>query len=212
MFKEQITNQLKTEHKSFGLSNEAIDRIASVIEKTVTKEDEIDSVIKSADTITLIAGELQKMRDREIRSRADLQKSFDAYKGEHLEKQENSSEDPKKDDYIKRIEALEKANKEMVEAAKKSARLSEIRSKLKDAGLENENILELVIEKVEIKDEEGMDDLVERLKADYNSKYTKFYGESPIPRTHSNIPPKYSGTEDDDFVEILRKEGKLPQE
>ena len=75
--KQKIIAALKTKYQRFGLSNEAIDRIASAKEKTVTSEEEIESAVADAQTMELIANELQKMRDKEIRNRTDLQTTFD---------------------------------------------------------------------------------------------------------------------------------------
>ena len=83
--KEKIIAAFKTKYLRFGLSNEAIDRIASAKEKTVTSEDQIEAAIADAETMSLIATELQKMRDKEIQSRTDLQASFNAYKEAHPE-------------------------------------------------------------------------------------------------------------------------------
>lgn len=92
MFKDKIADKLKTEYKSFGLSNEAIDRIASAREKTVTEESQVETAIKDAETMKLIATELQKMRDSEIQKRTDLQREHDDYKAKHPE------QDPQKKD------------------------------------------------------------------------------------------------------------------
>lgn len=83
--KTKIAAALKTKYKRFGLSNEAFDRIASAKEKTVTTEDAIEEGISDTQTMELIANELQKMRDKEIQSRTDLQSSFDDYKTKHPE-------------------------------------------------------------------------------------------------------------------------------
>ncbi len=88
MFKEEIATALKTKFKSFGLSNEAIDRIASAKEKTVTEQDQVETAVEDAETMKLIAGELQKMRDAEIQKRTDTQRAFDTYKEKHPEKQD----------------------------------------------------------------------------------------------------------------------------
>ena len=64
MFKEQIATALKTKYQRFGLSNEAIDRIATAREKTVTSEGEIEAATADVVTMELIANELQKMRDK----------------------------------------------------------------------------------------------------------------------------------------------------
>lgn len=83
--KTKIAAALKTKFKRFGLSNEAFDRIASAKEKTVTTEEAIEEAISDAETMELIANELQKMRDKEIQNKTDLQASFDSYKTKHPE-------------------------------------------------------------------------------------------------------------------------------
>ena len=90
--KKKIAEALKTKYKSFGLSNEAWDRIASAKEETVTKEEEIADAIANVETMNLIAQELQKMRDSEIQKRTDLQRVHDDYKAKHPEKQEEGEE------------------------------------------------------------------------------------------------------------------------
>lgn len=87
MFKEKIVEGLraKSEIKRFGLSNEAIDRIASAREKTVTEESQVETVLTDAETMRLVAEELMKHRDQEITKRTEAQSAFDAYKVKHPE-------------------------------------------------------------------------------------------------------------------------------
>ena len=92
--KQKIIDAFKTKYLSFGLSNEAIDRIASALEKTVTKEEEIAEALAKVDTMNLIASELQKMRDKEIQTRTDLQNSFEDYKKKHPESNPDPDPDP----------------------------------------------------------------------------------------------------------------------
>lgn len=95
--KKKIAEALKTKYKSFGLSNEAWDRIASAKEETVTKEEEIADAIANVETMNLIAQELQKMRDSEIQKRTDLQREHDDYKAKHPEKDPDPNPDPDPD-------------------------------------------------------------------------------------------------------------------
>lgn len=90
--KKRIAEALKTKYKSFGLSNEAWDRIASAKEETVTKEEDIEAGISDVATMDLIAKELQKMRDSEIQKRTDLQREHDDYKAKHPETQPSGGE------------------------------------------------------------------------------------------------------------------------
>jgi len=102
--KTRIAEALKTKYKRFGLSNEAIDRIASAKQETITKEEDIETGIADAATMELIANELQKMRDKEINNKTDLQRSFDDYKAKHPEGQPTPPDpdpnpNPKPDDW-----------------------------------------------------------------------------------------------------------------
>lgn len=87
MFKEKIVEGLraKSEIKRFGLSNEAIDRIATAREKTVTEESQVETVLTDAETMRLVAEELMKHRDREISKRTETQSAFETYKAAHPE-------------------------------------------------------------------------------------------------------------------------------
>lgn len=99
MFKKEIAEKLKTEYKSFGLSNEAIDRIALAREKTVTEESQVETAVADAETLKLVAAELQKMRDSEIQKRTDLQREHDDYKAKHPDKTDPDPDpDPDKTD------------------------------------------------------------------------------------------------------------------
>ena len=87
MFKEKIVEGLraKSEIKRFGLSNEAIDRIASAREKTVTEESQVEAALTDAETMRLVAEELMRHRDQEITKRTETQSAFDTYKANHPE-------------------------------------------------------------------------------------------------------------------------------
>lgn len=93
--KTKIAEALKTKYKSFGLSNEAWDRIASAKKETVTKEEDIEAGISDVATMDLIAKELQKMRDTEIQKRTDLQREHDDYKAKHPEVKKDEDEEGK---------------------------------------------------------------------------------------------------------------------
>lgn len=96
MFKEKIVEGLraKSEIKRFGLSNEAIDRIAAAREKTVTEEAQVETVLTDAETMRLVAEELMKHRDQEITKRTEAQNAFDAYKVKHPETNPDPDPDP----------------------------------------------------------------------------------------------------------------------
>ena len=85
MLKEQILEALKTKYKAYGLSNDALDRIASLREKTVEKAEDIEGAVMDATTLDLIAKEIQRQRDQAIQKNSDTQRAFEAYKAAHPE-------------------------------------------------------------------------------------------------------------------------------
>lgn len=210
--KAKLLAALKTEYKTLGLSDKAFDGVASVLAKTVTKEDEIDGVVKADETKALIKA-YQADADKLRQEKAQLQSEYDAYKREHPETTpptEPPTEDEDTKKLLERIEALEQENKEAKSKAARSEKISAIRSKMKENGSDNDNILDLVLDKAEFKDGEKVEDIATRLKSEYDTTFTKFYGDGPRPHHHGNSTPEYKGTEDDDFVDKLRSEGQLP--
>ena len=190
--KQKIIAALKTKFQRFGLSNEAIDRIASAKEKTVTKDEEIESAIADAETMELIANELQKSADKERRDKSTLQKSFDEYKEKHPEA--NPDPDPNKDkdkdkdtepewarklrESNERIEARFKAD----DAAKLNAQnLSAVEAKLKALGCTNPGILKSVLKGFALAENEDVDAAATRLQGEYNTSYKETFGDGPMP-------------------------------
>ncbi|MBQ6097927.1 MAG: hypothetical protein IJK99_09290 [Bacteroidales bacterium] len=212
--KAELLTALKTEYAKSGLSDKAFDGVASVLVKTVTKEDEIDGVVKSDETKNLIKA-YQTDTDKVRTEKATLQAEFDKYKKEHPETKTPPKTEEEDSETIKQmkaeIEALKLANKEKDEKAARAEKMASVRAKMKEQGSDNDNILDLVLDKAEFKDDESIDDIATRLKSDYDAKYTKFYGDGPRPLHHGKTVPEYTGTEDDDFADSLRSEGVLPK-
>lgn len=97
MLKEQILEALKTKYKAYGLSNDALDRIASLREKTVEKEEEdIEGVIADTTTLDLIAKEIQRQRDQAIQRNSEAQRALEAYKAAHPEQDKGGEGDKDK--------------------------------------------------------------------------------------------------------------------
>lgn len=186
--KQKIIAALRTKYQRFGLSNEAVDRIALAKEKTVTSEDQIETAIADAETMALIANELQKSADVERRKASDIQKSFDSYKEKHPEQtgnqetqqQQQQVEEP---EWAKKLrESNERIERRFAaeDAAKKSAEnLSAIEKKLKDAGCDNPGILKGVLKGFALGENETIDDAAGRLQQEYNNSYTETFGEGP---------------------------------
>ena len=97
MLKEQILEALKTKYKAYGLSNDALDRIASLREKTVEKAEDIEGAVADATTLDLIAKEIQRQRDQAIQKNSESQRAFEAYKAAHPEPDKGGEGDKDKD-------------------------------------------------------------------------------------------------------------------
>ena len=96
MLKEQILEALKTKYKAYGLSNDALDRIASLREKTVEKAEDIEGAVADATTLDLIAKEIQRQRDQAIQKNSESQRAFEAYKAAHPEPDKGGAGDDDK--------------------------------------------------------------------------------------------------------------------
>jgi len=219
--KSIIVASLKTKYQHFGLSNEAIDRIASAKEKTVTSEDQIESAIADAETMRLIANELQKMRDKEIQSRTDLQNTFDQYKEKHPEKSEpdpNSKQTGEEPEWAKKLrESNERIEARFAaeDAAKKNAEtLKDVEEKLKAAISQssfNQGVFKSTLKGFALKEKEEIEDAVVRLKADYDANLKETFGDGPIPGVSVQaFGDAKSAT--DAKNEFLKKQGLLPKE
>lgn len=216
--KEKIALALKTKYQRFGLSNEAIDRIASAKEKTVTSEDAIESGIADTETMGLIASELMKMRDKEIQQRTDTQRAFDTYKEKHPDGDPDPNPNPQpqppkpqenqEPEWAKKLrERFEREDREKAEKTRRDA----LTARLKMEGCGNAGVLKFTIDGYQPVENESEDDAAARLKDAYNANYKSVFGEGPIPGFGGNGfgDPKTATEAKNDF---LRKQGRLPQE
>lgn len=202
MRKEEVITALKTKYLGFALSNEAVDRIASVKEKTVTEETDIETAISDAETMELIANEVKKVADRERRSRSDLQKTFDDYKKNHPEeveepgKEKGGEEEP---EWAKNLR--EKMERREAEESRRET-LESVKSALKSSGCTQEEVLRLSLVGFSMKEGETQDQAVARIKADYDASVKKIYGEGGAPAPQGGGAP---GGGNDDAAIARRK-------
>lgn len=218
--KDKIALAVKTKYQRFGLTNEAIDRIALAKEKTVTSEADIDSAIADAETMTLIATEIQKMRDAEIQKRTDTQRAFDTYKEKHpaTDPTPPTPPNPKEGEEPEWAKKLREQNEALTArldaqdkaAAAKATRLT-VESKLKAEGCTNAGILNLTLKGFALGENETMEAAVARLKEEYNASCKEAFGDNPRPIVGDPAfgDPKAAITHKNDF---LREQGLLPKE
>lgn len=200
MFKEEIATALKTKYQRFGLSNEAIDRIASAREKTVASEGDVEAAVADVATMELIAFELQKMRDKEIQSRTDTQRAFDTYKEKHPDKTPEPPTPPTppqpgpmdEPEWAKNLrERFEREDKE-----KKDKQVRDtLTARLKMEGCSNTGIIKFVMTEYSPVEGESEDDAVKRLKESYSSAYTETFGAGPIPGYGISIPAEINAAD-----------------
>lgn len=218
--KQKIIDAFKTKYQSFGLSNEAIDRIASALEKTVTKEEEIAEALAKVDTMNLIASELQKMRDKEIQTRTDLQNSFNAYKEKHPETTPPTPPTPpnpneQEPEWAKTLrqqnEHILARQKAEDDAKAQKELVARLEAGLKKAGCVNAGILSGVLKGVALQKDETEEAAIERLKGDYNASVKAIFGDGPIPPAAGGSAFGDAKTALDKKNAFLRQQGLLPE-
>ena len=215
MLKENIAIALKTKYQRFGLSNEAIDRIASAKEKTVTSEDAIEQGIADTETMGLIATELMKMRDKEISNKTDLQRAFDSYKEKNPAPKPNGDPAPEpqkptdvpEPEWAKALrERFEREDKEKADKVVRDA----ITARLKMEGCTNTGILKSTMKGFTLGPDETEESAVARLKTEYNDSYKEVFGDGAVPGLGGQpfADAKSATAHKNDF---LRQQGLLPQ-
>lgn len=212
----KIKNALKTEYATMGLGEKALDGVASFLVKTITKEEEIDGVIKSEDTKNLMKafqGESDSLRNRA----AQLEKDFNAYKESHpepsVQKEPKQDEEPEwarklreqNEALASRLDAADKANK-------LASNLASVRARLEKEGCGNKGILNSTLKGFAMGENETEDAAVARLKAEYQASFKETFGDGPVPQIGGNVfgdDPKKAAEAKNAF---LRQSGFLPQE
>lgn len=216
--KDKIIAVLKTTYSNLGLSDKAFGGVASILEKTVTKEEDIAAAVEAPEISALvkaIQGETDSLRGRN----AQITKELD-----ELKRQKNVDPEPGgepggkpggKDGamaaLVAKVEEMEKRMKERDEQARHDARIASIKEKLVSGGSKNENILGLVLKGAAISDDETDESAAERLKKEYDTTYKQFYGDGPMPPAGGG-PGAEGGNPDKALIDALVKSGKLPNE
>lgn len=201
---------LKTRYANFGLSKEALDRVASQRFKTIANEDEIDADIASGDTMILIMKEMQGSADALRANNAKIQKELDDFK---KPKQEPIVEPNPYEQQFGEMQKAISEMKAMFEANEKKARnesvLASVHAKMKSMGCTNEYIRTTTLANITIGDNDTADSLAEKYKAVYDANCKAAFGDG-------YVPPKgnTAGGDEIDFsamVAGLQASGDLPK-
>lgn len=219
--KTKIFNALRTKYQRFGLSNEAVDRIASALEKTVTDESGIEDAIAEASTMTLIAEELQRSADAERRQRSTLQKSFDEYKEQHpSDVRTDPDTKPSADDAVlkllKQMQEDNKALKARLDAKDALAKTDEMRAKvlegLKASGRDDAAVTNIIMRQFAVGEGDTEASLIEKYRGSYDADYKMIHGDGAVPPMGNLFPrgEKPNANEFQGAVDRLRAKGVLP--
>lgn len=205
---------LKTKYASFGLSKEALDRVALQRVKTIANEDEIDSDIANTETLMLIMKEMQSSADTQRNRATQLQKDLDDLKknqpNDQTQEQEQESELAKQ---LQTLTNLVTTMQNERAAEKKKAQtetiLTQVREKMKANGCTDGLILKLTLKGIKVEDTDTVDSLFEKYKPIYDQTLKEERG-------NGYIPPRGNGganaeADNDAETEILQRRGLLPK-
>lgn len=194
--KKQIFDALKTKYAQLGLSDRALDGVASLLEKTITDANGIDAAISEASVAGLLKGyqsELDALRTGEAAAKRDLEE----YKKAHPAGDPNH-QDPPKDanaEVLRMLQELKASNEslknrldESESKARRADLLAQVRATLKQGGRGIDPLLDVVLFSPQIADTDTAETLVERYTKDYDDKYALFYGNGAVPPAGTPTP------------------------
>lgn len=215
--KQKIIAALKTRYKNIGLGEKAFDGVAAFLEKTVTKEEDIEAAVAGDDVAALvraIQGDQDSLRAMNTELQRSLDKLREAGSGKTDPKPGEGSE---KDDAAlkelkERFDKLEENYTKVMARERNGGITAELRKRLKDKGSDCEPVLDLILKDLQIAETDTADTLVDRCVASYDETYKRFYGDGPAPRSGKAAPEGYKRGDFSGEVERLRSEGKLPQQ
>lgn len=206
--KGKILSALKTKYPNLGLSDKAFDGVASFLEKTITSENDIDTTI-GGDNVSNMLKAFQGEADKLRGEKSALQKEL-----EKLKATTTPPTNPDLDGLKAELENLKNSIKESERKKLVDSILSGARAKMKENGSENEFVLDVVLGKAVVGDNETAESLAARLKGEYDSTYKRAYGSGVVPPGSSQQQKETEYKEGDfkDFAEMLRAKGELPKQ
>lgn len=207
---------LKTKYASFGLSKEALDRVALQRVKTIANEDEIDSDIANTETLMLIMKEMQSSADTQRNRATQLQKDLDDLRKNQSNNQTTQTTQDQESELAKQLQTLTNLvttmqNERAAEQkkAKADAVIAEVHAKMKANGCTNDFIRGITLKGIEVGENDTAESLAEKYKAVYDQNCKDAFGEG-------YVPPRGNGganaeADNDAETEILQRRGLLPK-
>lgn len=205
---------LKTKYASFGLSKEALDRVALQRVKTIANEDEIDTDIASSDTAMLIMKEMQGSADAQRNRAAQIQKELDDLK-KNQSPEPTPQPQPQEQEFAKQMKAMMDVvmgMKAEMEAERKKTQtdmvLAQAHEVMKKNGCTNDFIRAATLEKVVVDEGDTAESIAEKYKSVYDQNCKAAFGEG-------YVPPRGNGnggeTSQAEVTKILQERGLLPK-
>lgn len=177
---------LRTKYASFGLSKEALDRVALQRVKTIANEDEIDADIANTETLMLIMKEMQSSADSQRNRATQLQKDLEDLKKNQPNNQQQTQEP--ESELAKQLQTLTNLVTTMQAeraAEKKQAQtdavLAQVHEKMKAKGCTNDFIRNMTLKGIEVGENDTVDTLAEKYKSVYDQNCKDAYGEGYVP-------------------------------
>lgn len=202
---------LKTKYASFGLSKEALDRVASQRVKTIANEDEIDADIASTDTAMLVMKEMQRATDTLRTDNAKYQKELADLKNDPGNKPDQSNDPNPLADAMAEMREFMKTMKDEYAESKRKARaeslIAEAHKVMEKNGCTNAFIRNITLKGVEVGEADTAESIAEKCKTIYDQNCKDAFGEG-------YIPPKGNGSGQDKvdydaMVKALKESGDL---
>lgn len=186
--KNEILEALKTAYAKLGLSDEAFDGVASLLEKTVKEESEIATAVSGDEVKTLlktIQGQVDSWKNKYYdanKKATDAESTLDAYKKSHPDNNPDSKkpEPDNESDLEKRLKALEERALAAEKKADDAAKFTRVKTSLEEK-CTDKSVLKYALKGFAFKEDESEEDAIARVEADYNSEFKDRYGNSPIP-------------------------------
>lgn len=221
--KTKILNALKTEYKNLGLSEKALDGVASFLVKTITDESGIDAAIKEAS----VAGMLRVFQsdiDSERGKASKATKDLDDYKKAHPDTTTPppaSVTPPVEDETAKtlremkeQLKALQDRNAALDKEKSQRDLMAQVRANLEKDNRGFAGLLDMILANPAIGDTDTAETLTEKYKGIYDEKYKVFYGDGAVPPAgaQNQAEQGYKKGQFSGVIAALRRSGDLPPE
>ena len=203
---------LKTKYASFGLSKEALDRVASQRIKTIANEEEIDNDIASSEVALLIMKEMQGAADALRNNNAKIQKELDSLKTDSSKQNQKDDEpNPYAATLAEMKEFMQSMKNEFAESKKKArteAVIAQAHEVMKKNGCTNDFIRNTTLKGIEIGDSDTAESIAEKYKSVYDQNCKDAFGESYVPPKGNNQGGNEANDKDAE-TKILKRAGLL---